>query len=153
MAVRISALAAEAGMEPDWQGTMQAEIAIDATDPPRCSPSGAPCGLLDEPPRRLGEPVVAIVDPRRLGPPVWFQAMDGPGPQRNRIHIDVSVPHRWSEKGWRRPWRPEDAWSATGSPAPSGCRPIRKATKSASGPGRIEADAVWFGLGRPSWWW
>jgi 4a-hydroxytetrahydrobiopterin dehydratase len=24
---------------------------------------------------------------------VWFQQMDAPRPQRNRIHIDVSVPH------------------------------------------------------------
>ena len=35
----------------------------------------------------------AIVDPGRPGPAVWFQQMDAPRPQRNRIHIDVSVPH------------------------------------------------------------
>jgi 4a-hydroxytetrahydrobiopterin dehydratase len=35
----------------------------------------------------------AIVDPVGRGPAVWFQQMDAPRPQRNRIHIDVSVPH------------------------------------------------------------
>ena len=32
-------------------------------------------------------------DPRSIGPVVWFQQMDVPRPQRNRIHIDVNVPH------------------------------------------------------------
>jgi 4a-hydroxytetrahydrobiopterin dehydratase len=36
---------------------------------------------------------LAIVDPAGRGPAVWFQQMDAPRPQRNRIHIDVSVPH------------------------------------------------------------
>lgn len=33
-----------------------------------------------------------LLDPRRCGPPFWFQVMDAPGPQRNRIHMDVYVP-------------------------------------------------------------
>ena len=43
-------------------------------------------GYTDESPR-------AIVDPAGRGPAVWFQQMDAPRPQRNRIHIDISVPH------------------------------------------------------------
>jgi 4a-hydroxytetrahydrobiopterin dehydratase len=35
----------------------------------------------------------AIVDPQGQGPAVWFQQMDEPRRQRNRIHFDVSVPH------------------------------------------------------------
>lgn len=35
----------------------------------------------------------AVVDPLGLGQAVWFQQMDEPRPQRNRIHFDVSVPH------------------------------------------------------------
>jgi hypothetical protein len=31
------------------------------------------------------------------GPSIWFQQMDGPRPQRNRVHIDVSVPHDQAE--------------------------------------------------------
>ncbi|MFI5895086.1 VOC family protein [Actinoplanes sp. NPDC051513] len=26
-------------------------------------------------------------------PPIWFQQMDAPRPQRNRIHLDICVPH------------------------------------------------------------
>ncbi|QYG93122.1 hypothetical protein HC251_12210 [Iamia sp. SCSIO 61187] len=35
----------------------------------------------------------AIVDPLRLGPSVWFQPMDALRPERNHIHIDITVPH------------------------------------------------------------
>jgi 4a-hydroxytetrahydrobiopterin dehydratase len=35
----------------------------------------------------------ALVDPTGRGPEIWFQQMDAPRPQRNRIHIDVDVPH------------------------------------------------------------
>jgi 4a-hydroxytetrahydrobiopterin dehydratase len=45
----------------------------------------------DEPGR--DGPTSAIVDPLRRGPAVWFQQMDRPRPQRNRIHIDVSIAH------------------------------------------------------------
>ena len=34
-----------------------------------------------------------LVDPLGQGSAVWFQQMDAPRPQRNRIHFDVSVPH------------------------------------------------------------
>lgn len=34
-----------------------------------------------------------MVDPTGRGPAVWFQQMDAPRPQRNRIHLDVDVPH------------------------------------------------------------
>ena len=36
-------------------------------------------------------------DPRGSGPSFWFQDMAAPRPQRNRIHIDVSVPHDQAE--------------------------------------------------------
>jgi 4a-hydroxytetrahydrobiopterin dehydratase len=38
-----------------------------------------------------------LVDPLRLGPPMWFQTMDEPRPGRDRFHIDVSVPHDEAE--------------------------------------------------------
>ena len=34
-----------------------------------------------------------LVDPTRTGPAIWFQQMAEPRPQRNRIHLDISVPH------------------------------------------------------------
>lgn len=37
------------------------------------------------------------LDPRGRGPSIWFQPMDAPRPQRNRLHIDVFVPHDTAE--------------------------------------------------------
>jgi len=42
-------------------------------------------------------PTDPLVDPNREGPAVWFQQMDEPRPQRNRIHFDISVPHDEAE--------------------------------------------------------
>lgn len=33
-----------------------------------------------------------VVDPRGRGPSFWFQQMDVPRTQRNRIHVDIAVP-------------------------------------------------------------
>ena len=38
-----------------------------------------------------------LVDSHGRGPGIWFQRMDAPRPQRNRIHIDVAVPHDQAE--------------------------------------------------------
>jgi 4a-hydroxytetrahydrobiopterin dehydratase len=34
-----------------------------------------------------------LLDPRGRGPSIWFQPMDAPRPQRNRVHVDVFVPN------------------------------------------------------------
>jgi 4a-hydroxytetrahydrobiopterin dehydratase len=68
------------------------EIAIDAMDIPAVLPFWrAALGYADEPGSN-GQPG-AIVDPAGQGPAVWFQQMTEPRPQRNRIHVDISVPH------------------------------------------------------------
>jgi hypothetical protein len=38
-----------------------------------------------------------LLDPRGRGPLIWFQEMDKPRPQRNRIRVDVWVPHDQAE--------------------------------------------------------
>jgi 4a-hydroxytetrahydrobiopterin dehydratase len=38
-----------------------------------------------------------LVDPSGRGPGIWFQHMDGPRPQRNRVHVDVFVPNDVAE--------------------------------------------------------
>ncbi len=38
-----------------------------------------------------------LYDPLGRGPSVEFQTMDAPRPQRNRIHLDVAVPHEQAE--------------------------------------------------------
>jgi 4a-hydroxytetrahydrobiopterin dehydratase len=68
------------------------EIAIDALDIRAVRPFWkAVLGYVDEVP--TAGPEDPLVDPHGQGPAVWFQRMDAPRPQRNRIHLDVSVPH------------------------------------------------------------
>nr|BFE87110.1 VOC family protein [Planobispora longispora] len=68
------------------------EIAIDAIDIPRVRPFWkAVMGYADE--AGASGPEDPLVDPLRHGPAIWFQQMDAPRPQRNRIHFDISVPH------------------------------------------------------------
>jgi 4a-hydroxytetrahydrobiopterin dehydratase len=73
--------------------TVQAmEIALDAMDIAAIRPFWqAVLGYTDEP--WSGDPGAGLVDPAGQGPAVWFQQMDTPRPQRNRIHFDISVPH------------------------------------------------------------
>ncbi|MFD0430265.1 VOC family protein [Streptomyces zhihengii] len=68
------------------------EIAIDALDIPAVRPFWkAVLGYADE--AEADGQADAVVDPLGQGPAVWFQQMDAPRPQRNRIHFDVCVPH------------------------------------------------------------
>ena len=73
-------------------GAVQAlEIAIDAIDIPLVRPFWkAVTGYADEPGSELN---AALIDPAGRAPAIWFQQMDAPRPQRNRIHLDVDVPH------------------------------------------------------------
>jgi 4a-hydroxytetrahydrobiopterin dehydratase len=68
------------------------EIAIDAMDIAAIRPFWqAVLGYGDEPGKSGSQD--ALVDPAWESPAIWFQQMDAPRPQRNRIHFDVSVPH------------------------------------------------------------
>jgi 4a-hydroxytetrahydrobiopterin dehydratase len=68
------------------------EIAIDALDIAAIRPFWlAVLGYTSEPGQ--DGPEDAIVDPVGQSPAIWFQQMDEPRPQRNRIHFDVCVPH------------------------------------------------------------
>jgi 4a-hydroxytetrahydrobiopterin dehydratase len=79
--------------EPGEDRPVQAiEIAIDALDIATVRPFWKAVLDYAGEPGKHG-PQDAIVDPHGQAPAVWFQQMDAPRPQRNRIHIDVSVPH------------------------------------------------------------
>ena len=68
------------------------EIAIDALDIPAIRPFWrAVMGYVDEPEYDGADN--AVIDPARQGPTIWFQQMDAPRPQRNRIHFDIIVSH------------------------------------------------------------
>jgi 4a-hydroxytetrahydrobiopterin dehydratase len=74
---------------PGARSVQMIEIAIDALDIPAVLPFWrAALGYVDAPGSSI-----AIVDPLGQGAAVWFQQMGRPRPQRNRIHLDISVPH------------------------------------------------------------
>ena len=87
------------GSEADEAGTGRAgrsvqvlEIAIDVLDAAKVRPFWqAVLGYVDQPGQ--SGPMAGLIDPLGQGPAFWFQQMDEPRPQRNRIHFDVSVPH------------------------------------------------------------
>jgi 4a-hydroxytetrahydrobiopterin dehydratase len=104
LAGRISAAVSALGLatdpdvsgDGDGTGTVRSaqilEIAIDAMDIAAIRPFWrAVLGYGDE--AGKSGPTDALVDPAWEGPAIWFQQMDAPRPQRNRIHFDVSVPH------------------------------------------------------------
>lgn len=93
LATTISALAAGAGLTAEPAAPVAVEVAIDAIDIDAVRPFWkAVLGYVDAPSIPEGQTVDVIVDPARIGPPFWFQQMDEPRTQRNRIHLDVSVP-------------------------------------------------------------
>jgi len=80
----------------DGRSVQVIEVGIDAIDAGAIRPFWrAVLGYADEPGR--AGPWDGLVDPLGQGPAVWFQRMDAPRPQRNRIHFDVSVPHDEAE--------------------------------------------------------
>ena len=92
LARAISAVAAERGFRSTPQESMVLEIAIDAMDIDAVLPFWQTVlGYVPEHTAE-GERVTAIFDPEGLGPSVWFQQMDEPRTERNRIHLDVDVP-------------------------------------------------------------
>jgi len=82
----VSGLAKQVGAISDPRAAQAVEIAIDTVDADRIRPFWAAV---------LGYRDVdgVLVDPRRIGPPMWFQRTDTPRSERGRFHIDVSVAH------------------------------------------------------------
>src|SRR6201995_1754109 len=73
---------------PAHHSVQSLAIAIDAMDIPAVRPFWQAV---------LGDDAVAapvdLVDPVDGGPSLWFQQMDEPRTQRNRMHLDLTVPH------------------------------------------------------------
>jgi 4a-hydroxytetrahydrobiopterin dehydratase len=86
LAGAISSKASELGATVDFTGLQSYQVAIDALVIPDVLPFWETVLGYE----RFGD---ALIDPHSEGPTFWFQQMDAPRPQRNRIHIDVWVPH------------------------------------------------------------
>ncbi len=91
LARQISAVARGLGVPADPAAVQDVQIAVDALALPTVMPFWRALLGYEE----WGSE--DLVDPRARGAAFWFQQMDAPRPQRNRIHIDVSVPHDQAE--------------------------------------------------------
>ena len=94
LARQISAVARELGMLADPAAVQTVEVTIDALVSREVMPFWRAVLGYEY---RSDSPDEDLVDPRGRGPSVWFQPMDVPRPQRNRVHIDVWVPHDQAE--------------------------------------------------------
>ncbi|MGB0113764.1 MAG: VOC family protein [Ilumatobacteraceae bacterium] len=82
----ISETARQADAVAEPAASQMVEIAIDTMSPDAIRPFwAAALGYKDD----GGN----LVDPLRIGPPMWFQQMDEPRTERSRFHLDVAVPH------------------------------------------------------------
>jgi len=85
---KISAIAVKLGVPADPEMVETVLVTIDAFDIPKVKPFWrAVLGYQD----REDSPE-NLVDPRGRGPSIWFQKIDAPNPQVNRIHLDIWVP-------------------------------------------------------------
>jgi 4a-hydroxytetrahydrobiopterin dehydratase len=94
LARQISALARELGLPADPSAVETVQVTIDALVTAEVMPFWRAV-LGSE--YRADSPDEDLVDPRGRGASLWFQDMDAPRPQRNRVHIDVWVPHDQAE--------------------------------------------------------
>ncbi len=87
LARQISAAARDLQAPADPAVVQHVQIAIDALDIARVRPFWHAVLGYDE------VEDADLLDRHRRGPSFWFQQMDTERPQRNRIHIDLYVPH------------------------------------------------------------
>jgi 4a-hydroxytetrahydrobiopterin dehydratase len=90
---QISAAARELGLPADPSRAQHIQVSIDALAIPEVMPFWR--AALGYEFRRDTEE--DVVDPRGRGPSFWFQQMDEPRTQRNRIHVDIAVPPEQAE--------------------------------------------------------
>jgi 4a-hydroxytetrahydrobiopterin dehydratase len=94
LARRISAVARELGFPADPSVLQTVQVTVDALVNADVMPFWRAVLGYEY---RSDSPDEDLIDPRGRGPSFWFQRMDAPRPQRNRIHIDVWVPYDQAE--------------------------------------------------------
>ena len=93
LARQISEVARRLGVPADPSAVQNIQVSIDSLAVPEVWPFWrAVLGYQDR-----GDDPGELIDPHFRGPLVYFQEMEAPRPQRNRIHFDVWVPHDQAE--------------------------------------------------------
>jgi 4a-hydroxytetrahydrobiopterin dehydratase len=90
LARQISAVARELGVSADPSAVQTVQVTIDALVGPEVMPFWRAVLGYEY---RGDSPDEDLVDRHGRGASFWFQQMAAPRPQRNRIHIDIWVPH------------------------------------------------------------
>ncbi len=91
LARQISAAARELGVSADPAAVQEVNLTIDALVTAEVLPFWrAVLGYKEKGSEDL-------VDPRGRGPSIWFQETDARRAERNRIHVDIAVPHDQAE--------------------------------------------------------
>ncbi|MFD4140312.1 VOC family protein [Streptomyces sp. NPDC058572] len=94
LARRISAVARALGIPADPSHVQSVQVTVDALAGPDVVPFWrALLGYRDR--ANSGED---LIDPHRRGAPFYFQQMEAPRTQRNRVHVDVWVPYDQAER-------------------------------------------------------
>lgn len=90
----VQAAARGMGLVADTTQVRDFQLGFDALDVPAVREFWrVALGYVEDPRPGLTD----LFDPRRLNPPVFFQPLDEPRPQRNRLHVDLFVPHDEAE--------------------------------------------------------
>ncbi len=103
LAHRVAAAVAALGLESAGptsatspRPVQQLELGIDALDIAAIRPFWKAVLAYGDEPGSDG-PGAGIIDPAGQLPAIWFQQMDAPRPQRNRVHFDITVAHDEAE--------------------------------------------------------
>ncbi|MFT4125642.1 MAG: VOC family protein [Gordonia sp. (in: high G+C Gram-positive bacteria)] len=89
LANTIARIADEMGLSGLSTPPQECQITIDALDIGAIRPFWrAVLGYREDPEHAETD----LSDPAGRGPGIWFQQMDSPRPQRNRVHIDLQIP-------------------------------------------------------------
>ena len=88
LARQISKIARQQGLSADPSAVQTVQVSIDGLVRPDVIPFWrAVLGYIER------DGPEDLMDPQGRGPAIFVQQMDAPRPQRNRIHVDVYVPH------------------------------------------------------------
>ena len=93
LARQISAVGNALGLSADPSAVQTVQVTVDALAGPEVVAFWRALLGYDD---RANSPE-DLIDPKRRGAPFFFQQMDEPRPQRNRLHIDVWVPYDQAE--------------------------------------------------------